>query len=500
MTTNLLNNSLAELRVLAKSLGVKSLTTFSKPELIERIQQKIESSSEKPALSSEPESAISESQQQASEISETPKPKRPILHRKKAITDDSSENLDPEYIPEDLKNGIPEDAPPLTNQNEKMAEGVLEILPDGYGFLRSENYMPGKNDVYVSISQIRKLGLKTGDLIRGKTRASRESDKFLAMMFIDTVNGEGILKSLRRRPFDELTPLYPDKRLELEIKGRPREYALRTIDLIAPIGKGQRGLIVAPPKTGKTVLLKKIANAIKENHKEVELIVLLIDERPEEVTDIQRSIDCDVIYSTFDELPEHHTRVAEIVLERAKRLVEFGKDVVILLDSITRLARAYNMVIPPTGRTLSGGLDPAALHKPKRLFGSARNVEGGGSLTIIATALIDTGSRMDEVIYEEFKGTGNMELHLDRQLSEMRIFPAINIARSGTRHEELLLNQKELQGVWALRRATAALSTVEITETFINLLVSTGSNDEFLDKLQRWFTVKEPSKDNRFNK
>lgn len=498
MTTNLSNNTLTELRALAKSLGVKSVTTFSKPELLEQIQLKLDKGtiendntlvSEDIPIAKEEEKTVSKPEEE--------KPKKRVYVKKPA-----NENTQPEANEYENANSFEQPQQQDQTENipikENIAEGVLEILPDGYGFLRSENYMPGKNDVYVSISQIRKLGLKTGDLIKGKTRASRETDKFLAMMFVDTVNGEPIIKSLKRRPFDELTPLYPDKRLELELQGHPREYALRTIDLVAPIGKGQRGLIVAPPKTGKTVLLKKIANAIKKNHKEVELIVLLIDERPEEVTDMQRSIDCDVIYSTFDELPEHHTRVAEMVLERAKRLVEFGKDVVILLDSITRLARAYNMVIPPTGRTLSGGLDPAALHKPKRLFGSARNVEGGGSLTIIATALIDTGSRMDEVIYEEFKGTGNMELHLDRQLSEMRIFPAINITRSGTRHEELLLNQKELQGIWALRRATSALSTVEITETFINLLVSTSTNDEFLDKLQRWFTVKEPLKDIRY--
>jgi len=543
VTKNLSSSTLLELRTLAKSLDLKSITTYKKPELINLIQSKLQQdkSTEDESVS-EAEAFVAGSAVEASDTTSKTdaKVQAPHTRRKKTVpaettavaneaeTDSNDQEADAkaEAPHARKKKEISNEAPPPTfddgvikmgsyapgvsydddeiapsrqsHQKEHFAEGVLEILPDGYGFLRSENYMPGKNDVYVSISQIKKLGLRTGDLIRGKTRASRDTDKFLAMMFVDTVNGEPILKSLRRRPFDELTPLYPDKRLVLEMPGQPREYALRTIDLVAPIGKGQRGLIVAPPKTGKTVLLKKIANAIKANHEEVELIVLLIDERPEEVTDIQRSIDCDVIYSTFDELPEHHTRVAEIVLERAKRLVEFGKDVVILLDSITRLARAYNMVIPPTGRTLSGGLDPAALHKPKRLFGSARNVEGGGSLTIIATALIDTGSRMDEVIYEEFKGTGNMELHLDRQLSEMRIFPAINITKSGTRHEELLLNQKELQGVWALRRATSALSTVEITETFINLLISTGNNDEFLDKLQRWVPAKGSSRDNRY--
>jgi len=522
--TNLSSATLLELRARAKELGIKSVTTYKKSELIEKIQKELEAnnSEQKPAVFNEPALVSNEAQNTAGADNADVKKGKVVMHKKKVIepSHEGADNAEPQKAEEAQndeklkhaavhrkKAGSESESSDEEKHNtdeetkqeaENFAEGVLEILPDGYGFLRSENYMPGKNDVYVSISQIRKLGLKTGDLVRGKTRASRDTDKFLAMMFVDTVNGEPIIKSLKRPSFDELTPLYPDERLTMEIQGKPREYALRTIDLIAPIGKGQRGLIVAPPKTGKTVLLKKIANAIKHNHKEVELIVLLIDERPEEVTDMQRSIDCDVIYSTFDELPEHHTRVAEMVLERAKRLVEFGKDVVILLDSITRLARAYNMVIPPTGRTLSGGLDPAALHKPKRLFGSARNIEGSGSLTIIATALIDTGSRMDEVIYEEFKGTGNMELHLDRQLSEMRIFPAININKSGTRHEELLLNQKELQGIWALRRATSALQTVEITETFINLLVSTSKNEEFLDKLQRWFTLNEPLKDNKY--
>ena len=319
-------------------------------------------------------------------------------------------------------------------ESDDPIEGVLEVLPDGYGFLRSENYLSGPKDVYVSPSQIRRFGLKTGDKIKGKGRIPKEGEKFQALLYVQTVNSDTPDVASKRKPFEHLTPIYPDSKLTLETA--PRELSTRLIDLIAPIGKGQRGMIVSPPKAGKTILLKKIANSISTNYPEVELIVLLIDERPEEVTDMQRSIKGEVIYSTFDELPEHHIKVAEMVLERAQRLVEQQKDVVILLDSITRLARAYNLTIPPTGRTLSGGLDPGALHKPKKFFGAARNIEFGGSLTIMATALIETGSRMDDVIFEEFKGTGNMELHLDRKLSEKRIFPAIDINKSGTRREE----------------------------------------------------------------
>ena len=348
------------------------------------------------------------------------------------------------------------------------AEGVLEVLPDGYGFLRSNNYLSGSDDVYISQSQIRRFNLKTGDLVAGKTRKSKDGDKFQALLYVTAVNGEDPEKANFRTPFEELTPIYPNERITLEDPENPKELATRLIDLISPIGKGQRGLIVAPPKAGKTILLKKIANSIAKNHPDIYLIVLLIDERPEEVTDMKRSIKGDVVYSTFDELPENHTKVAEMVLERAQRLVEHGRDVVILMDSITRLARAYNLTIPPTGRSLSGGLDPGALHKPKRFFGSARNIEEGGSMTIIATALIDTGSRMDEVIYEEFKGTGNMEIHLDRRLSEKRIFPAVDIVRSGTRREELLLSQKELEGVYAIRKNLSEGRPDKVTELIIN--------------------------------
>ena len=375
----------------------------------------------------------------------------------------------------------------LSNSDVSDAEGVLEVLPDGYGFLRTENYLSGNNDIYISQSQIRRFNLKTGDLVAGKTRRTKEGDKFKALLYVTAINGIDPEKATQRRTFDELTPIYPQKRITLENPKFPKELATRIIDLVSPIGMGQRGLIVAPPKAGKTVLLKKIANSISANYPDIYLIVLLIDERPEEVTDMQRSIDGDVVYSTFDELPEHHTKVAEMVLERAQRLVEHGRDVVILMDSITRLARAYNVTIPSTGRALSGGLDPGALHKPKRFFGSARNIEEGGSLTIIATALIDTGSRMDEVIYEEFKGTGNMEIHLDRKLSEKRIFPAVDLFRSGTRREELLMTQKELQGVWAIRKNLSEGRPDRIMEIIINDLMRTNSNDEFIDLMMEHF-------------
>lgn len=369
------------------------------------------------------------------------------------------------------------------------AEGVLEIIqPDGYGFLRKDNYITRTRDVYVSQAQIRRFNLKNGDWVTGKARF-RDGDRSLNLIFITAVNGDTPEAAASRRPFEDLTPLYPDRRLTLEYPGNSRDLAVRLIDLLAPIGRGQRGLIVAPPKAGKTILLKKIANAITHNYPDVHLIVLLIDERPEEVTDMQRSIDGDVVFSTFDFPPEHHARVAEMVLDRAQRLVEHKRDVVILLDSITRLARAYNLTIPSTGRSLSGGLDPGALHKPKRFFGAARNLEEGGSLTIIATALIETGSRMDDIIYEEFKGTGNMEIHLDRKMSEKRIFPAIDMNKSGTRREELLLTQKELEGIWAIRKVLSGASTAEATEQLIAMMVKAGSNDEFIDRLRDWLTI-----------
>ena len=369
-------------------------------------------------------------------------------------------------------------------------EGVLEVLPDGYGFLRSDNSLPGNKDIYVSIAQIRRFGLRTGDLVTGKTRPSKEGERFLALLYITAINGIDPEEAMKRKPFEELVPIYPNERLTLEYDdgtgAKDQNLAIRLVDLIAPIGKGQRGLIVSQPKSGKTTLLKNIANGITNNYPDVTLIVLLIDERPEEVTDMQRSIKGEVLYSTFDELPEHHTRVAEMAQERAMRLVEQGKDVVVLIDSITRLTRAYNITIPATGKTLSGGMDPGALHKPKRFFGAARNIENGGSLTIIATALIETGSRMDDIVYEEFKGTGNMEIHLDRKLSEKRIFPAIDIYKSGTRREELLLSPDEMDAVYIIRKMLGNGNPAEITEQLIAMLEKTENNKEFVAKIRAW--------------
>ena len=368
----------------------------------------------------------------------------------------------------------------------KVADGILEVMPDGYGFIRCENYLPGDNDVYVSPSQIKRFNLKTGDILKGKIRVKTQNEKFGALLMLERINGELPSEAMKRRNFEDLTPIFPDERLSLETDGK--NVAMRIFDLVSPIGKGQRGMIVSPPKAGKTTLLKGVASSILKNNPEVYILILLIDERPEEVTDMKESITgekVEVIYSTFDELPDHHKRVSEMVIERAKRLVEHGKDVVILLDSITRLARAYNLLVPPSGRTLSGGLDPAALHMPKRFFGAARNIREGGSLTILATALVDTGSKMDDVVYEEFKGTGNMELILDRKLQEKRIFPAIDIAKSGTRREDLLLSPEELDAVFIVRKATGGLRADEATEKILDLFVKTRNNAEFVNMIRK---------------
>ena len=370
-------------------------------------------------------------------------------------------------------------------QERPEVEGILEIQEENnFGFLRFSNFLTSEKDIYVSPTQIRRFNLKKGDKIRCITRLPKEGERFGALLYVLTVNGDEPGRAIRRPDFDDLTPVFPYERLRLE--DGTRDLSMRLIDIVAPIGKGQRGLIVAPPKAGKTVLLKKIANAIEKNYPEVELIVLLVDERPEEVTDMKRSlIGGEVIYSTFDELPAHHVKVAEMVLARAQRLVEHGKDVVILLDSITRLARAYNMVVPASGRTLSGGLDPGALHRPKKFFGAARKMEEGGSITILATALVETGSRMDEVIFEEFKGTGNMELHLDRKLSEKRIFPAISLNKSGTRREDLLMDQDEMEAIWAMRRAMANRPTADVTEEIVENLAHTRSNKDFIQIIKK---------------
>ncbi len=445
---NLENYTLVELRQLAKEKEIKNSSKLKKDELIQELSEN--------DLSGQACDETIESNAHTEEYIET---------------DVTSGNI------AEPSNGSYK----LTNADDEIVEGILEVLPDGYGFLRGENYLSTPKDVYISPIQIRRFKLDKGDKIKGIARLPKEGEKFPALIYVGEVNGEAPEKAYRRQKFDDLTPIYPEERIRLETV--PNEYAMRIIDLMSPIGKGQRGMIVAPPKVGKTTLLKKIANSITTNNPEIELIVLLIDERPEEVTDMKRSIKGDVIYSTFDELPEHHVKVAEMVLERAKRLTEQKKDVVILLDSITRLARAYNLSIPSSGRTLSGGLDPSALHKPKKFFGAARNIENGGSLTILATALIETGSRMDDVIFEEFKGTGNMEVHLDRKLSEKRIFPAIDINKSGTRREELLLEPKELETVFALRKAMSTMSVADVTEELITQMVATKNNNEFLDKM-----------------
>ena len=398
----------------------------------------------------------------------------------------AAEEAQPEEaeVPESTAEEQPERKEPPKEERPEV-EGILEIQEENnFGFLRFSNFLTSEKDIYVSPTQIRRFNLKTGDKIRGITRLPKEGERFGALLYVLTVNGDEPGVAIRRPDFDNLTPVFPYERLRLE--DGSRELSTRLIDLIAPIGKGQRGLIVAPPKAGKTVLLKKVAHAIEKNYPEIELIVLLVDERPEEVTDMKRSLTKgEVIYSTFDELPAHHVKVAEMVLARAQRLVEHGKDVVILLDSITRLARAYNMVVPASGRTLSGGLDPGALHRPKKFFGAARKMEEGGSVTILATALVETGSRMDDVIFEEFKGTGNMELHLDRRLSEKRIFPAISLNKSGTRREDLLMDQDELEAVWAMRRAMSNRDSQEVASEIIDNLAHTRTNRDFVQVIKK---------------
>lgn len=511
--SDLENKSLNELREIAKSLGIKSITKYRKQELREKIKEKasqikiddvMQETKDEENLSGDDygvheEELVSEKEEFDESYSDDANAKEELDEVKK-----EKEDIKPEEIKDEPQNGrekalisqpvfikeglplIREVSEPLKElietQGDVVAEGVLDIMPDGYGFLRVENFMQGPRDIYISQSQIRRFNLKIGDKVKGITRIPREGEKYSAILYVESINGENPENAKKRIPFDELTPVFPDEKLKLETG--PTEFAMRLVDIIAPIGKGQRGMIVAPPKAGKTTLLKKIANSISQNHPEVVLIVLLIDERPEEVTDMKRSIKGEVVYSTFDELPEHHTKVAEMVLEYAKRLVEHKKDVVILMDSITRLARAYNLVTPPSGRTLSGGIDPSALHPPKRFFGAARNIEEGGSLTILATSLIETGSRMDDVIFEEFKGTGNMELHLDRRLQERRIFPAIDIYKSGTRKEELLLSQKELETMWILRKVMSSVQPGEVTEMLIEKLLKTKTNAEFIEMIR----------------
>lgn len=465
-----------ELRVIAKEKGIDNVMKIKKKDLITLLSG-MESKSEG---------------EQEEKKTDTEKIKKSAGKRKTAPEENTGTSAKDE-APSDSQptdeDGAHENTPEKNGgaqrTDTKTVTGVLEVCEDGYGFLRGENYLTTADDVYVSPTQIRRFRLKTGDEIVGIARMQRENERFCALLYVNTVNGDPPGTAIRRIPFENLTPIYPDKRLRLE--GDGSDCSTRLIDLVAPIGMGQRGIIVSPPKSGKTTLLKNIANSISRNYPDIKLIVLLIDERPEEVTDMQRSIKGEVIYSTFDEMAEHHVKVAEMVLERAMRLVEHKKDVCILLDSITRLARSYNFVIPSTGRTLSGGIDPGALHKPKRFFGAARNIENGGSLTILATALIETGSRMDDVIYEEFKGTGNMEVHLNRRLQERRIFPAVDIAKSGTRKEELLLDKDEIDAMYTIRRALDVKNPADVTETVINQLVASSNNKEFIVRIDRIF-------------
>lgn len=455
--------SAAVLKDLCKARDIKGISKMKKEELVEAMlaQDVLDAKKEAPKSESSKSVAVAK------------KPARP------AKKEEPKENPDVPSAEE------PEEEIPHY-EDEKPCYGILEVLTDGYGFIRCENYMPGENDVYVSPSQIRKFNLKTGDIISGRTRKNNPNDKYGALLYMNEINGYDPDKAAKRPNFEDLTPIFPNERIRLERPGS--SVAMRLVDLISPIGKGQRGMIVAQPKAGKTTLLKQIAKSITETHPEMHLIILLIDERPEEVTDMKEAIEgkkVEVIYSTFDEKPEHHKRVSEMVIERARRLVEHGEDVVILLDSITRLARAYNLTVQPSGRTLSGGLDPAALHMPKRFFGAARKMREGGSLTVLATALVETGSKMDDVVFEEFKGTGNMELVLDRKLSEKRVFPAIDLAKSSTRRDDLLLTKQEQDAVEIIRKALNGMRKDEATENLINMFAHTKSNAEVVDLILR---------------
>ena len=454
--------ALADLKAIAKARGLKGTSAMKKADLIELMLA--EDEKDKAAGKSvQPKSVIIT---RASE--ETEKKEAPAKQEVK-----EEDKLDEDKYPAELDSGI-------------AVNGILEVMPDGYGFIRSDNYLPGERDVYVAPSQIRRFGLKTGDILEGNTRIKTQGEKFAALLFVKSINGYTPEEAARRWNFEDMTPIFPNERLHLELPGA--SVAMRIMDLLSPVGKGQRGMIVSPPKAGKTSLLKEVAKSVKRNNPEVHLIILLIDERPEEVTDIKEAIEgpnVEVIYSTFDELPEHHKRVSEMVIERGKRLVEHKKDVMILIDSITRLTRAYNQTVPPSGRTLSGGLDPAALHMPKRFFGAARNMREGGSLTILATALVDTGSKMDDVVYEEFKGTGNMELVLDRKLSEKRVFPAIDIPKSGTRREDLLLAGDEMEAINIIRKALNGLKPEEAVDKILDLFAKTRNNQEFVNMVKK---------------
>lgn len=482
--------SLVVLKDLAKARGLKGISTMKKGELIDRMLQEDEREKETAPKAKTVYTARTASGQEGRK--HTPKQRREEhpSHTEEHNSPEHGENVHASQeqtykVQEDNDSAaIKEDIVSLDSGN--TASGILEVMADGFGFIRCENYLPGEHDVYVAPSQIRRFNLKTGDIVCGNTKVKSEREKFSALLYVTSVNGYHPSEAQKRTNFEDLTPIFPNVRLRMERPGG--SVAMRVMDIVSPIGKGQRGMIVSPPKAGKTTLLKEVAKSVKVNNPEMHLIILLIDERPEEVTDIKEAIEgenVEVIYSTFDETAEHHKRVSEMVIERAKRLVEHKKDVMILLDSITRLARAYNLTCTPSGRTLSGGLDPAALHMPKRFFGAARNMREGGSLTILATALVDTGSKMDDVVFEEFKGTGNMELVLDRKLSEKRVFPAIDIVKSGTRREDLLLTQEEQEAVFIMRKAINGMRTDEAVESILNMFVRTKNNREYIQTVKK---------------
>ena len=466
------------LRDLAKARGLKNISGMKKSDLVDLMVAEDERQSKEENTKQREQTSQREQTPQREQAQREQTPQREQAQQRPA--------REPREGRENPKESGAVDETISNLDSGIMANGILEVMPDGYGFIRCENYLPGENDVYVSPSQIRKFNLKTGDIVAGNTRVKTQQEKFSALLYVSSVNGYHPGVAQKRKNFEDLTPIFPNRRIRLERPGC--SVAMRIVDLVSPIGKGQRGMIVSQPKAGKTTLLKEIAKSVTKGNPDMHLIILLIDERPEEVTDIKEAIvgeNVEVIYSTFDELPEHHKRVSEMVIERAKRLVEHGKDVMILLDSITRLARAYNLTVPPSGRTLSGGLDPAALHMPKRFFGAARNMREGGSLTILATALVDTGSKMDDVVFEEFKGTGNMELVLDRKLSEKRVFPAIDIVKSGTRRADLLLEPEEQEAVEIMRKAINGMRTDEAVENILNMFARTRNNQEYIHMVKK---------------
>lgn len=466
------------LRDLAKARGLKNISGMKKSDLVDLMVAEDERQSKEENTKQREQTSQREQTPQREQAQREQTPQREQAQQRPA--------REPREGRENPKESGAVDETISNLDSGIMANGILEVMPDGYGFIRCENYLPGENDVYVSPSQIRKFNLKTGDIVAGNTRVKTQQEKFSALLYVSSVNGYHPGVAQKRKNFEDLTPIFPNRRIRLERPGC--SVAMRIVDLVSPIGKGQRGMIVSQPKAGKTTLLKEIAKSVTKGNPDMHLIILLIDERPEEVTDIKEAIvgeNVEVIYSTFDELPEHHKRVSEMVIERAKRLVEHGKDVMILLDSITRLARAYNLTVPPSGRTLSGGLDPAALHMPKRFFGAARNMREGGSLTILATALVDTGSKMDDVVFEEFKGTGNMELVLDRKLSEKRVFPAIDIVKSGTRRDDLLLEPEEQETVEIMRKAINGMRTDEAVENILNMFARTRNNQEYIHMVKK---------------